>query len=317
MGFQKAKREQLWIKALLAGPSGSGKTYSALRLAIGLAKACGSRVAAVDTENGRIRYYANEFDFDDLQLDAPYTPEKYIQAIDDAVDGGYKVLIIDSITHEWDYCIDVHDKMPGNSYTNWGKITPRHDAFMEKILQSPIHVISTVRGKDTYVMEEKNGKQVPKKVGMGYKQRDNTEYNYTLTFNIAQDTHIAEALKDNTHLFEGRYEVLTEKDGKALYDWANAGEKITKAPTKPATPKKTTTKEEPVKDDAVYDSIETLVAEIDSVAKALSATGVDKSVITKAVTEFAGTANYRKITDCEVAIQVLNALNNISEEEAN
>lgn len=311
MGFQKAKREQLWIKALLAGPSGSGKTYSALRLAIGLAKACGSRVAAVDTENGRIRYYANEFDFDDLQLDAPYTPEKYIQAIDDAVDGGYKVLIIDSITHEWDYCIDVHDKMPGNSYTNWGKITPRHDAFMEKILQSPIHVISTVRGKDTYVMEEKNGKQVPKKVGMGYKQRDNTEYNYTLTFNIAQDTHIAEALKDNTHLFEGRYEVLTEKDGKALYDWANAGEKPTKAPTKSTTPKKATTKEEPVEDDAIYDSIETLVAEIDTVAKALSDSGVDKSVITQAITEFAGTANYRKITDCDIAIKVLNALNNI------
>lgn len=224
MGFQKAKREQIWLKVLLAGPSGSGKTFSALRLAKGIAAAAGGRVAAIDTENGRIRYYANEFDFDDLQLQAPYTPEKYIQAIEDAVDGGYKALVIDSITHEWDYCVDYHDKMPGNSYTNWGKVTPRHDAFMEKVLQSPIHIISTVRGKDTYVLEDRNGKQVPKKVGMGYKQRDNTEYNYTLTFNIAQDTHIAEAQKDNTHLFEGRYDVLTERDGKALFDWANAGD---------------------------------------------------------------------------------------------
>ena len=224
MGFQKAKREQIWLKVLLAGPSGSGKTFSALRLAKGIAAAAGGRVAAIDTENGRIRYYANEFDFDDLQLQAPYTPEKYIQAIEDAVDGGYKALVIDSITHEWDYCVDYHDKMPGNSYTNWGKVTPRHDAFMEKVLQSPIHIISTVRGKDTYVLEDRNGKQVPKKVGMGYKQRDNTEYNYTLTFNIAQDTHIAEAQKDNTHLFEGRYDVLTERDGKALFDWANTGD---------------------------------------------------------------------------------------------
>lgn len=139
MGFQKAKREQLWLKILLAGPSGSGKTYSALRLAKGIAEAANSRYAAIDTENGRIRYYANEFDFDDLQLEAPYTPEKYIEAINTAVSAGYKVLIVDSITHEWDYCIDIHDKMPGNSYTNWGKVTPRHDAFMEKILQSPIH----------------------------------------------------------------------------------------------------------------------------------------------------------------------------------
>ena len=216
ISFQKAKREQLWLKILLAGPSGSGKTYTALRLASGIAKECNSRIAAIDTENGRIRYYANEFDFDDIQFEAPFTPENYIEAIEAAVDGGYKVLIIDSSTHEWDYCLDVHNKMPGNSYTNWAKITPRHDAFMEKMLQSPIHIITTVRGKDEYVLEEKNGKQTPKKVGLGYKQRDGMEYNYTCTFNIAQDTHIASVMKDNTHLFEDRYDVLTERDWKGL-----------------------------------------------------------------------------------------------------
>ena len=224
MAFVKAKKEKIWTKILLGGSSGSGKTYSALRLATGLAKKCGSGIAAIDTEAGRIRYYANEFDFSDMQLTEPFTPEKYIEAINDAVNSGFKVLIIDSISHEWNYCVDIHDKMPGNSWTNWSKVTPRHDAFMEKILQAPIHIIATVRGKDEYVLEEKNGKQTPKKVGLGFKQRDGVEYNYTATFNIAQDTHIAEATKDNTHIFEGRYEVLTEKDGEALYDWANAGE---------------------------------------------------------------------------------------------
>jgi len=221
-GFKKAKREQIWLKILLAGASGSGKTYSALRIAQGIAKKSGSRVAAVDTENGRIRYYANEFDFDDMQLEVPYSPEKYIEAIDQAIDSGYKILILDSITHEWDYCLEVHNKMPGNSYTNWAKITPRHNAFMEKVLQSPLHIISTVRGKDEYILEDKDGKKVPKKIGLGYKQRDNTEYDYTVTFNIDQQTHVADATKDNTHIFEGRYDVLTEKDGEALYDWANS-----------------------------------------------------------------------------------------------
>ena len=224
MAFVKAKKEKIWTKVLLGGSSGSGKTYSALRLATGLAKKCGSGIAAIDTEAGRIRYYANEFDFSDMQLTEPFTPEKYIEAINEAVSSGFKVLIIDSISHEWNYCVDIHDKMPGNSWTNWSKVTPRHDAFMEKILQAPIHIIATVRGKDEYVLEEKNGKQTPKKVGLGFKQRDGVEYNYTATFNIAQDTHIAEATKDNTHIFEGRYEVLTERDGEALYDWANTGE---------------------------------------------------------------------------------------------
>ena len=224
MAFVKAKKEKIWTKVLLGGSSGSGKTYSALRLATGLAKKCGSGIAAIDTEAGRIRYYANEFDFSDMQLTEPFTPEKYIEAINEAVSSGFKVLIIDSISHEWNYCVDIHDKMSGNSWTNWSRVTPRHDAFMEKILQAPIHIIATVRGKDEYVLEEKNGKQTPKKVGLGFKQRDGVEYNYTATFNIAQDTHIAEATKDNTHIFEGRYEVLTEKDGEALYDWANTGE---------------------------------------------------------------------------------------------
>lgn len=223
-GFQKAKKEKIWLKILLGGASGSGKSYSALRLATGIANKTGSRIAAIDTEAGRIRYYANEFDFDDQQLDEPYTPEKYIEAINDAIEGGYQILIIDSISHEWNYCVETHDKMPGNSYTNWAKITPRHDLFMEKVLQCPLHIIATVRGKDEYVLEEKNGKQTPKKVGLGYKQRDGVEYNYTATFNIAQDTHIAESTKDNTHIFEGRYEVLTEKDGEALYNWANSGD---------------------------------------------------------------------------------------------
>lgn len=225
-GFKKAKKEKIFLKILLAGASGSGKSFSALRLATGIANKTGGRIAAIDTEAGRIRYYANEFDFDDLQLTEPYTPEKYIDAINQAVDGGYNVLIIDSITHEWNYILDQVDKIPGtNSYTKWGKLTPKHNKFTEKIIQSPINIIATVRGKDAYVLEQdKNGKQIPKKVGLGYTQRDGLEYEYTVTFNIDQVNHVAVAQKDNTHLFENRYEVLTEKDGEALYNWANAGD---------------------------------------------------------------------------------------------
>ena len=296
ISFQKAKREQLWLKILLAGPSGSGKTYTALRLASGIAKECDSRIAAIDTENGRIRYYANEFDFDDIQFEAPFTPENYIEAIEAAVDGGYKVLIIDSSTHEWDYCLDVHNKMPGNSYTNWAKITPRHDAFMEKMLQSPIHIITTVRGKDEYVLEEKNGKQTPKKVGLGYKQRDGMEYNYTCTFNIAQDTHIASVMKDNTHLFEDRYDVLTEKDGKALYEWANSGE--TPAPKKVVAKK-------------AEETIDAVISEIKAVVDEKTNSGVSRDVISAAIKSVAGSANYNKIADINVAKGVVLALNNL------
>lgn len=325
-GFQKAKREKLWLKVLMAGSSGSGKTYSALRIGTGIAKKSGGKVAAIDTENGRIRYYANEFDFDDLQLEAPYTPEKYIDAIDDAIDGGYTVLILDSISHEWAYCVDVHSKMPGNSYTNWSKITPRHDRFIEKVIQAPIHIIATARGKDEYVLEEKNGKQVPKKVGLGYKQRDGVEYEYTVTFNIDQQTHVATATKDNTHLFEERYDALTEKDGVALYEWANSGDAPvreqkekpvveTPPPAKPVEREVPNTEEKEVvennptveDDEPDFDdepSAQDLQKKITTIAKTFEA-NIKKEFGAKVKKVLVTTANYNKCEDIEQLQEIL------------
>ena len=230
-GFQKAKREQVWLKVLLSGASGCGKSYSALRLATGIAKECNSRIAYIGTEGSRNKYYADEFEYDLLELEEPFECEKYIEAIEEAVEAGYKVLIIDSTTHEWNWLNDTHDKMPGNSFTNWGKLKPRHRKFQNEVLSAPIHVIATARGKDEWVMEEKNGKQVPRKVGMGQQQDKNISYEYTVSLMIDQDTHVASADKDNTHLFEGRYEVLTERDGKRLYAWANDGDEPVSKPT--------------------------------------------------------------------------------------
>lgn len=303
MGFQKAKKEQIWAKILLNAPSGGGKTYSALRLATGIAKKCGSRVAAIDTENGRIRYYAEEFDFDDMQLSEPYSPEKYMTAIDEAVKDGYKVLVIDSLTHEWNFCLDLVNNMPGtNSYTKWKTVTPRHDAFKEKILQSPIYIIATVRGKDEYVLEDSNGKKVPKKVGLGYSQRDGLEFDYTVTLNLDQNTHRFSATKDNTHLFEDRYDVLTEEDGEAIYNWANSGDVPAKMPKAEPAPA-------PVPED-----LPSKILKIDSLAKALQTKGVAKSDIVDAIKSVMGsTANYNRITDMKMADDVLAKLNELEE----
>lgn len=225
LSFVKAIREKVFIKVLLSGASGSGKSVSALRMATGIAKKCNGRIAMIGTESSRDLYYSNEYDYDLLQLEDPFTPEKYIEAIDAAVGAGYKVLIIDSMTHEWKYLNDAHDKMPGNSFQNWGILKPRHSAFMEKILQAPIHTICTARGKDEWVIEEnEKGKKVPKKVGLGTQQDKNITYEFTVSLVIDQNTHVASTDKDNTHIFDGVYNMVTEKDGEKLYDWANTGE---------------------------------------------------------------------------------------------
>lgn len=296
--FKKAKREKIWCKILLNGPSGSGKTYTALRLATGMFKKTGGNgIAAIDTENGRIRYYANEFDFFDLQLSEPYTSESYIDAINAAVDNGFLVLIVDSLSHEWKWLNDVHDKMPGNSFTNWGKLKPRHAALMEKILQSPIHIIATARGKDDYVMEEKSGKQVPKKVGVGSQQEKDIEYNYTVTFNIDQETHVATVSKDNTHLFEGRYDVLTEKDGEKIIDWANSGEG-----DMPTEKKRVMSPAE---------ELSSLLGEIKILFSSKMDSGVSKDKLYAIVEKYHNGKNFMNIKDISVAKSILDEMKNV------
>lgn len=231
MAFVKAVREKVNAKVMFTSPSGGGKTQSMLEMATGLAKKVGGRIAFIGTEGDRDRLYAGKksphgdyiYDYDLLQL-TDFSPESYIAAINEAVDAGYKVIIVDSLTHEWKFMNDLHDKMPGNSFTNWSKLKPRHHKLNEKILEAPAHILCSARGKDDWVLEEKNGKQVPKKVGIGSQTDKDITYEVMLSLQIDQDTHIAHADKDNTGLWGmDRYTVVTAKDGEALYDWCENG----------------------------------------------------------------------------------------------
>lgn len=226
MGFQikDAKREKLHAKVLLSGASGSGKTCSALRLATGIQSCIGGEIVLINTEGERAYVFADRFKYKVIDLEAPQSPERYIEAIDFAVKEGASVIIIDSISHEWSYLNDMVNGMQGNSFNNWGKVKPRHKKMIEKIIQLPVHMIVTGRGKDEYVMEEKNGKNVPRKIGLGIQSEKDLEYEFQVSLNIVQSNHTIETMKDNMGLFENRYEPLTEKDGVDIFNWADKGE---------------------------------------------------------------------------------------------
>lgn len=227
--IREAKKTQLAVKVLCSGSSGSGKTYTALRLATGIVNKAGGKIVLINTEGNRGELYADDFKYEIIDLEEPFTPESYIEAIQYAISQGATVVIIDSLSHEWSYLNELVNNMPGTSFQNWGKLKPRHRKLTDFIAGANTHIIATGRGKDEYVMEMNDkGKQTPKKVGVGVQQEKDTEYEYMVTFNIIQDTHVANVMKDNTHLFEGRYDVLSEKDGEALYNWATSGEESPK-----------------------------------------------------------------------------------------
>lgn len=221
--FKKAERKQAKLRLALAGPSGSGKTYSALLLAMGL----GGRIAVIDTEHGSAELYADIADFDVLNLHAPYSPERYVDAITNAEQAGYNVLIIDSYSHEWTGsggCLEAneqlaHQKFRGNTWAAWNETTPRHRKLTDKILTSSLHIICTMRSKTETVQGE--GKKILK-LGMKSEQRDGTDYEFTVVLDLTHDGHTAMASKDRTKLFD-QPELISQDTGKRLLAWLNSG----------------------------------------------------------------------------------------------
>jgi hypothetical protein len=190
--FKKATKNEAKLRLAIAGPSGSGKTYTALSIASGL----GGPIAFVDTEHGSASKYADIFSFDVLELHAPYHPDKYIEAIAGAAQAGYKVVILDSISHAWNGTGGLLElveqaakrmKTP-NSYTAWGDVTPIQNRFIESIVSASIHVIATMRSKQAYVQnKDNNGRTVISKQGMEPIQRDSMEYEFDIFLEMNMD----------------------------------------------------------------------------------------------------------------------------------
>ena len=221
--FTKAERKKAKLKLNLSGPSGSGKTYSALQMASGL----GKKIAVIDTENESASLYASEFTFDTLPLRPPYSPERFVGAIHAAYNMGYEVLIIDSASHEWTGsggCLEINDKaaarFKGNTWSAWSETTPKHRKFIDALLQTDIHIITTTRAKTETVQGE--GKKILK-LGMKCEQRDGFEYELTVSLDMLHENHLAIPTKDRTHLFSRDGEQITKQTGERILAWLNDG----------------------------------------------------------------------------------------------
>jgi len=126
-GFKKATKAQAKLRMAVFGPSGAGKTFTGLRVAKGLAGDTG-RVAVIDTERGSASKYSDRFDFDVLVLE-DQTIEGYVEAITQADEAGYSVLLIDSLSHAWQTLREEVEKLAkaknrGNTWSAWSEGTP-------------------------------------------------------------------------------------------------------------------------------------------------------------------------------------------------
>ena len=247
--FQKATRGKRPLRMTLDGPAGSGKTFTALRFAHALAGP-GDKIAVIDTESHSSELYLGEnvdgrtWEWDAVYLEH-FAPSTYSAAIEHAGRSGYKVLVIDSLSHAWQGiggALEQVDKVAGksgNKFTAWADVTPQHRAMVNAILTSPCHVITTMRSHMEYAMEkDEHGKTTVRKVGMKPVQREGMEYE----FDIVGDLDIENRLtisKTRYSLIAGK---IVSKPGAEfmlpVIDWLQKGTPSSRyeVPTAAATP---------------------------------------------------------------------------------
>ena len=235
INFTEVTRKKSKARIAVTGPSGSGKTLSSLYLAYGITSDW-SKVALIDTEHERGRFYADRSDlktgsFLYASMIPPYTPEKYIDYVKSAADavGADGVVIVDSFSHCWDNeggVLDIKSQIaqkPGkNDYTAWDEAGKIQNNLVNTILSVNCHTIVTMRAKMAYAMEVNDrGKTVPVKIGLAPVQRDNTEYEFDICFQLDR-AHNACLSKDTTFL-DSWSGVITPDLGSQLGKWLSEG----------------------------------------------------------------------------------------------
>jgi len=226
MQLQQTRRHNVKLRLGISGASGFGKTYSALRLAYGMTNDW-TKIAVIDTENSSASLYSNLGNYNVLELSAPFSPERYIEAIDVCEKANIEVIIIDSITHEWQGeggCLQIHENL-GGRFQDWGSVKPRHQKFIDRILGSSSHVITTARRKIEYSLDVgSNGKSKVIKHGTKEITSEGFEYELSVNFELINENHLCKVSKDRTNLFSGKPEfVISPNIGRQLINWCNEG----------------------------------------------------------------------------------------------
>lgn len=246
MAFKSAVKHDAKLRLALCGPAGSGKTFSLLKLATEL----GGKIAYIDTEHGSASKYAHtrncgekcadpsHFSFD-VEEPASFDPRQLMEFIDEAVKAGYDVLCIDSLSHYWMgpngelEMVDAAAKRDsrGNSFAAWKTVTPIHNKLVDLLLSAPIHILVAMRTKTEWVVEQVNGKNVPRKVGLAPIMRDGIEFEFDVCGDLDQDNNLT-ITKSRCSKLQGK---VINRPGRemaeALREWlGSAGDYVVRDP---------------------------------------------------------------------------------------
>lgn len=226
--IRKAQRQGARLLIQLSGVSGSGKTYTALQLAYGLAGRDADKVVLIDTENRRGSLYANALPqpFNIIDFYAPFSPARYIQAIEAACNAGAEVVVIDSVTHEWESEGGCEWIANQTRFPDWKRAKAEHKRFMTYMLQSPAHIIACTRAREKVDFTDPKN---PRPLGIQPIQEKNFSYEATVSLMMHDQGMRQDVLKCPAELQDvlGKGQgYLGAENGLALRQWVDGGARV-------------------------------------------------------------------------------------------
>lgn len=232
--FQPASKQQAKARVAFSGASGSGKTFWALAWATILAE--GEPIAVIDTERGSASLYADTYKFDVLEMRPPYHPDRLVEALHGATQAGYRVVVVDSLTHFWsgqggvlEIVDQASSRFKGNTHAAWQVGTPIQQRMVDALLGFDGHLIATMRAKTEWVMEpDDRGKVTPRKVGLAPQQRSDIEFEFTMMLELEASTHRAHVAKSRFADFADKVFATqdTQSSAESFLGWLRSGHAI-------------------------------------------------------------------------------------------
>jgi len=231
----EAQREQVPALIALWGFSDSGKTYSALTLARGLVGPKG-KIGIIDTENRRAKYYSGKFGgFKHLDLQPPFTPERYTAALDAMIKAGVQAVVVDSMSHVWEGeggVLEQADASTVNGLMKWKAPKMAYMRMVNRMLRSPIHVIFCLRAKEKYI-QVGQGRQAKIELA-GQEPICGKRFVYEMTVSAHMESGTRTPLAP-VKIPEGMIhaikpgELITESCGKLIAEWLAGGAPVDRA----------------------------------------------------------------------------------------
>ena len=247
--IRKAQREGARLVIGVAGISGSGKTYTALQIAYGLANGDGNKVGFLDTENRRGSLYASDETYRNVatslgmqalpdpfsiaDLYAPFTPQRYKQAIEEFQAAGVEVLVLDSASHEYEGeggYLEIRQPLPGKFGNRDNVASDEHKKFMRALLQSSMHIIVCVRAREK-VRIEKDSQNKTVYIPLGLQPIQHKDFMFEMTASVMMHDQGSrqEVLKcpaELQHILGRGQGYITAADGAELRAWVDGAKKL-------------------------------------------------------------------------------------------